>query len=266
MNDYRSYEEYKSAADILNVVVGMVLLSFAKYNCSKKDVIIRNFVAKGSMSLKGIFSLWDIENYQDGWILYRTLLDRYLHLTSIEKNDQFELFYDWSLFEQVKIQNRIKSDADFKHEAEKVIFNSESDYKEKIKYLSKNKPNWRRPKAEVVAKNLEMDFLYKFGYDMASMHVHPMANDGMQDFFTITGLTSDFEFPTQITVLNNSILITTMLLQDAMNFSSFSWRKILWDFIDQIRSAIVTGSTDYQKSFLKLSNLFPEQPLCQPAA
>ena len=57
---------------------------------------------------------------------------------------------------------------------------------ERAKALSKNLPVWQRPKAEEVAKQLNMRFLYRFGYDFGSTHVHPMANDGQQDFFTIT--------------------------------------------------------------------------------
>ena len=104
-----------------------------------------------------------------------------------------------------------------------------------------------------------MDFIYKFGYDMASMHVHPMANDGQQDFYSITKLKSDIDFPSQITVLNNSILIVTMLLQDSMDFAPLSWRSVLWDFIDDIRQFLSQGDLAYQNTFIKLSEIFPKK-------
>jgi len=251
-------------ANTLNVVCGMVLLSIARFDCSRKDIILRNFIAKSSMSLKGILALWKVNDFQDCWVLYRVIVDRYWHLSSIAKNDEFDEFEEWSFFEQVKVHNRIKSDANFNYEAVGDIYNRTRAEKERIKYLSKNKPTWRRPKAERVAKDLGMDFIYKFGYDMASMHVHPMANDGQEDFHTITGIPSETNFPSQIAVLNNSILKMTIILQDAMNYSSFSWRRSLWDFIDHVRSFLTTGSTEYQISFLKLSEIFPDQTLCEP--
>jgi len=264
LKEYRSYEEYEVAAKSFNATCGMVLFSFAKYECSKKDVILRNFVAKSSMSLQGVFALWRINNYQDCWVIYRSLLDRLLHLSYIGNNKQFEEFDDWSFFEQVKTQNGVKSNKEFKHEAAGAEYQLTSEQKVRIKHLSKNIPQWKRPKAKTMAKEMDMDFLYKFGYDMASMHVHPMANDGQQDFYTITKLSSSLQFPSQISVLNNSILISTMILQGVLNFSSFGWRKVLWDYIDEIRSFLDDGNQDYRLPFLKMSNNFLSETLCQP--
>lgn len=97
-----------------------------------------------------------------------------------------------------------------------------------------------------------MDFLYTFGFDLASMHVHPMSNDGQQDYYTVTGIAPEFSFPTQIAVIHNSILIMTLIAQTVFNYSSFRWRSILWDFLDHIRSAIDTGSKEYMTTSLKI--------------
>lgn len=259
MKEYHSYEDYKLASNSLRAVCGMVLFSFADHDCSNKDLIIRNLIAKASMSLKGIFSLWEIEGYQDCWILYRGLVDRYLHLSHIGENNEFEQFDDWSFFKQMASHNHVRGDARFKSELDDPVYKLTKEQKERLRDLSINKPKWKRPKAEQVAKDFDMDFIYKFGYDMASMHVHPMANDGQQDFYTITKLNSNIDFPSQITVLNNSILVVTMLLQDAMNFAPFGWRRVLWDFIDDIRRFLSQGDLTYQHSFMKLNEVFPEK-------
>lgn len=87
----------------------------------------------------------------------------------------------------------------------------------RIKSLSKNPPKWRRPKAGDVAMSMNLSFLYKYGYDFASTYVHPMANDGDQDFYTLTKLKPTPPFPDQISVLSNSILVGSLILQEALN-------------------------------------------------
>jgi len=56
-----------------------------------------------------------------------------------------------------------------------------------------------------------------------------------------------------------------MILQDAINHSDFKWRKVLWDFIDELREVLVNGSPSYQQSFIKLAHLFKEQGICEPS-
>lgn len=261
---YQLIEEYRKAADALYAVSEMMLFSFAKNECDTKNIIIRNFIARSTMTLKSIFALWDIRDFQNAWIIHRALIDRMFHLHSISANDEFSDFDDWSFFEQYKAQNRVKSDNDFKHEAVGWVYELSTEQKDRIKELAKNKPTWRRPKAETVAKDMGMEFLYKYGYDYASMHVHPMADDGQQDFYTITKLEPSPKFPSFISVISNTILTCSMILQDAMNHSSFKWRKILWDFLEEVRELLGNGDTSYQLSFLKLARISKTECLCEP--
>lgn len=261
---YQSVDTYKGAADALYAVGGMVLFCFARHDCDTKNTIIRNFIARSSMTTKSIFQLWEAGDYQNAWVVYRALLDRMFHLSSIASNEEFSEFEEWSFFEQFNAQNRVKSDPEFKHEAVGLIYQLTSLQKARIKELSKNKPIWRRPKAETVAKEMGMEFLYKYGYDYASMHVHPMADDGHQDFYTITKLEPAPSFPSQISLLSNTVLASSIILQDALNHSSFKWRKVLWDFIDKLRQLLNTGDMSYQESFVRLAELFKEESLCEP--
>ncbi|MEW8372642.1 MAG: DUF5677 domain-containing protein [Candidatus Thiodiazotropha sp.] len=260
---YQEIETYRQAADSLYAVCGMVLFCFAKNECDTKNIIIRNFISRSALSLKGVFALWDISDYHNAWIVYRGIMDRLFHLHSIGSNNEFQEFDDWSLFEQYKSQNRVKSDKEFKHEAVGWVYELSKEQKKRIKILEKNKPNWKRPKAENTAKDMGMEFLYKYGYDFASTHVHPMSNDGHQDFFTITKLQPAPRFPSQVTVIHNTLLASTMILQDALNHSSFRWRRLLWDYIDQIRLLLDSGNTDYHESFVKLAAVFKDEPLCE---
>lgn len=261
--NYQAIEPYRDAADVLYGVSGMVLLSFARNNCDTKNIIIRNFVARSAITLKSIFGLWDNHDFQNAWILHRALLDRMFHLHNIGTNDAFLAFDDWSFFEQFKAQNRVKSDSLFKSQATGWVYELSEAQKARIKTLEKNKPTWSRPKAESVAKEMGMEFLYNYGYDYGSMHVHPMANDGHQDFYTITNLEPAPKFPSHIPVISNTILASTMILQDAINHSSFRWRQILWDFIDHLRKVLESGDLSYQDSFIKLTHIFNEHGLCE---
>lgn len=261
---YHPAEEYKLASEALTVVCEMVLFVFANHDCDTKNTIIRNFIARASTSLKGVFLLWDINDHQDAWIIYRSLLDRLFHLKHIANNNEFQQYDDWSFYEQYKAQNRVKSDQLFKQQTVGSNYKLTQNKRERISSLSKNPPSWKRPKAEAVAKSMEMDFLYHYGYDYASTHVHPMANDGEEDFFTITKIKPLEPFPSHISLLSNTILAVTLILQEALNYSSFSWRKILWDFIDQIREMLEFGNNNYAQTLIKICHLFQEQSLGVP--
>lgn len=160
---YQTIEVYRAAADALYAVSGMVLFSFAKHDCDTKNVIIRNFVARSAMTLKSVFSLWDNGDTQNAWVIHRALVDRMFHLHSLGVNDDFQAFDDWSFFEQFKSQNRVKSDALFKDQAVGWVYEISEEKKARIKALEENKPKWRRPRAEDVAKDMGMEFLYKYG-------------------------------------------------------------------------------------------------------
>ena len=262
-NKYLSFNEYLDGAKTLNNVSGMILFSFARHTLDTKDLIIRNFIARSSMMLNGIFKLWEISDYQDAWIIHRAFLDRLFHLYDLGAKDQFCEFDDWSFFEQYKANNKVKSDPEFKRQATGWVFELTKDQKSRTKSLSKNPPKWRRPKAEDVAKSMDLSFLYKYGYDFASTHVHPMANDGEQDFYTLTKLEPTPRFPDQISVLSNSILVSSLILQEALKLSSFRWRGVLWNYLEHIRLFLEDGAIAYTESFLKVLHMFKDSELCE---
>jgi len=265
-NKHLPFNEYRDGADSLYAVSAMILFSFGKHAVDTKDLIIRNFIARSAMMLKGIFKLWEISDYQDAWIIYRALLDRLFHLHDLGAKGEFCEFDDWSFFEQYKAQNKVKSDPEFKGQAVGWVYELTEDQKLRIKSLSKNPPKWGRPKAEDVAKSMGLSFLYKYGYDFASSHVHPMADDGHQDFYTLTRLEPTPRFPNQISVLSNSILASSVILQEALNLSSFRWRRVLWDYLEQMRLFLEKGAVAYAESFLKLGHMFPDTELCEKVA
>lgn len=261
---YLPAESYREALEVFHAASVIILFEFARQEQNTRDNIICNFIARTDTMTRAVFRLWDIQDYQDCWIVYRCLMDRLFHLSSLGKNNRFDVFEEWSFLEQCNAINRVRSDPECKGALKSKLFNLTPEQKKRLKALSKNPPVWQRPKAEEVAKQLDMQFLYRLGYDFASMHVHPMANDGLQDFFSITKLEPAPDFPDQRSVLSNTLLIGKMIVQEGLNSSTLSWRAIVYDFLDHLLEFLDTGDETYKISFSKLSKLFGENvPLCK---
>jgi len=262
-NQYLSIECYKQAIDILDVFATIVLFSLGEHGIPVRDTIIRNFIARAIVSLKGILRLYEEKDYHDCWILHRCILDRLFHLHALAKEDTFELFEKWSFKQQYEFKNKVRSDPDFK---DKVIPGYFDDIdRKKARYLAicKEQIQWHRPKPEKIAKEMDLDFLYKYGYDYASALVHPMANDGDADFYRQTKLGTEEMFQDQRVVLNNSCLVVAVLIQEGLNTSSLSWRAIVYDFLDSYKKFLKDGSMDYKIIFLKIGSLAPNFSLCK---
>ncbi len=266
-DEYLSAEQYNEAAEALHVLSGMLLFEFARQNetTATRDLIVRNFIARADTMVRGILRLWEIKDYGDCWILHRSLLDRLFHLRALNDNDQFDLFDDWSFKMQCEAANRLRSDPEFKGQIKELVDDLTTEQKMRYQRLVKNSPNWRRPKAEDVARAMDLSFLYKYGFDFASQHVHPMANDGQQDFFNITHLEPKPNFPKPIMVLSNSILAASLIAQEALNASTLSWRRVVYDAVDGIRNFLRSASPEHLLALVKVSKMVEEHiSLAQP--
>jgi hypothetical protein len=265
-NSYLPVEEYKEAFDALNGITGMMLFEFAKHGEADRDTIIRNFIARTNIMVKAIVLLWELKDYHDCWILHRCLLDRYFHLEELYENNSFEKFEAWSFLQQYDAINGVRSDQEFNGGPNDTVFALSDEQKERAKKLRAQLPEWRRPRAEDVAKRLRLPFLYRYGYDYGSTHVHPMANDGFQDFYTITGLQPAPAFPDWRVVLSNTLLVSTMLVQTGMNASSLHWRKIVYVLLEELREFLDKGRDAYKLTYVKLSRAIGQGlSLAEPA-
>lgn len=263
-SEYRSLEEYENIVEVLHAFSGMVLFEFAKHETATREIILRNFVARAYVMVRAVLTLWKLNDWQDAFIIYRALLDRLFHVHHLGESDEFDAFSDWSFFQQFNALNALRSDPRFVQALKLEGFQPTVKQKERVRELSKNPPKWKRPKAERVARDMDLDFLYKYGYDLASTHVHPMANDGQEDFYTITGIEPSTQFPNQIAVLSNSILVGLLTIQDCLNYSRFKWRRLVFDQVTTLLEGVGTGSKDYQITFAKLANFSMQgHKLCQ---
>lgn len=260
-NQRLSFEQYAQAAEALHVLSGVLLFEFVRRDdCpSLRDQIARNFIARADTSVKGIFRLWEIDDRTDCWTLHRTLLDRLFHLHEINRKDRFEAFDDWSLKALYEAANRLRSDPELKGQIDGLVEDLTPERQGRYSRLVKNAPDWRRPKAEDTAKEMGLGILYRYGYDYASRYVHPMSNDGSDDFCRITGaeplLVSE---SAEITVLSNTILIASMILQEALNGSSLLWMAIVYEAVDGIRKFLAAAEIEHHVPLMKISRAFAE--------
>lgn len=262
--DYHSVADYVEATEIMCHVNVMILFAFARDERKLKDVIIRNFVARTTQSLKGIMRLWEIEDFQGCYILYRCMLDRLFLLSELQHKDEFELFDNWSFVKQCEYQNRARSEIGASEAKNMTGFSRTDEESARLGELMRDPPKWSRPKAKDVAKRMKLSPLYAFGYDHASMNVHPMANDGVQDFYTLTKLEPATDFPDTPTVLHNSLHVSLVLVQTGVKASSFSVRSLLNDFLEDMMRFLESGSADYKRSYAKLVVLFRDSVnLCE---
>ena len=230
--------------------------------------IIRNFIARGMNCTENIILVWQEGSEADAWILYRSLLDRLLHLHDLIEQNSFTAFDEFSFLKIYEARQRIISNKEMYNkfttsqiEGLKRLLKSQ-----KTKYLKlKSEAHiWYRPKAEETAMSMGLNFLYQFGYDYASMYVHPMASDGEIDFIRLTS-PEKRQPMLDPTVVSNSILIHSMLIQEGLNGSRVQWRAIIYDFLDQLRENLRdSNSLKYQETFNKISSALPKVDFCKP--
>ncbi len=256
-------EALPEAIDTLRVYSGMVLLSFSKHGQGLRDTIARNFIARGMRCTQSIYAVWKAGSEQDAWILHRALLDRLLHLHHLGETDGFADFEEYSFLSLYKARHQLLCDADMRGKVPPGLKDLQQKDRPRYESISPKPPRWRRPKAEDVAKKMNLGFLYRFGYVYASMHVHPMADDGETDFPALISPAQP-AMPGDATVVRNSILAQSMLVQEALNISHLRWRRIAYDVLDQIRVFLGTGDMQFQVTLYKLGRAWPEFELCEP--
>lgn len=238
----------------------MILLSFAKEDGTLRNRVCANFIARGMGCAETIFAAWNAGSEQDAWILHRALLDRLIHLRYLAETESFAKFEEHSFMSLFEMRHRLLSDPDMKNKAPTSLKDLQRDHRARYDQLS-SQVRWKRPRAEDVAKAMDLGFLYRFGYDYASMHVHPMANDGEGDFRRLTAPTQSIP-PGDATVVRNSLLVQSMLAQEALNVSTLKWRAIVYTFLDDVKTFAGEGSPQMHATFYKIGSAWPTFELC----
>jgi hypothetical protein len=255
-------DAFYQAIDTFRIYCGVVLLSFDHYGHDLRETISRNFIARGMSCSQSIFAVWKAGSEQDAWILHRSLVDRLLHLHYLEVTNSFSEFEEYSFLSIYEAREKLISDPFMNNRIPQHLKEFHKAEKSRYSLLSAKQTKWHRPKARDVARQMDLNLIYNLGYDYASMHVHPMSNDGNDDFKTLTEAPQERTLP-DATVVRNSILVQSLIVQEALNISKMRWRAIVYDFLCQIREFLGTGDTQYLLTMYKISKAWPDFQLCE---
>lgn len=254
--------------ELYNLGCAMMVFSFDTTELTTKDIILRNFLAKSISQLRTIKLLNNSGQLLDCYIIYRSMVDRLGHLYYLERTNSYQDFDDWSFLRQIDANNNSLSDVNFKDTLPKEFFLPTQDNKERYKQIQKKGVKWKRPDIGEEFKTKGFYFLYKFGYDYASTHVHPMANDGMIEYYRMVNnppieVVNHFDHQTQL-IVQNSTLISSMTVNECLNFSSLRWRALVFKFIESFRQAINDQENEFELNFFKMKKFIDDNmPLGQ---
>jgi len=255
-------ESITAAVETLRVFTGTILISFSKQPQVPRDHACRNFIARGMACVDSIALVWRSGSEPDAWILHRSLLDRLFHLHDLVANDSFLSFEKWSFISMYEARHKLLSAPEMREKVTPGLRQLQIANREKYQRLLAEKPSWTRPKALDVAKVMGLRFLYDFGYDYASTHVHPMASDGEEDAARLITPPHEQQLPDP-TVIRNSILVQTLLTQEALNASTLRWRAIVYNFLDELRTYLDDGSPQFHETFYRMAKAWPGFELCE---
>jgi hypothetical protein len=247
---------YAEIIEKIEVLDKWLLLKLANDATSQKDRYLRNSIAKSITLLKSINSEYSRQSYNEGWILFRSLIDRLVYIYYLKDNNKFEEFEEWSFIKFFEHQNKARADERFRRVLNDKNFAISKDDSNRYNNLKKKNIKWEKPDPMIILNSKGLDFLYKFGYDYSSRQAHPMISDGECEFYFLTGLEPNpyKAFDNDI-LIKNAILVTTMIQQDILNYLSFGFRAIIYSFLEQIRNQINGIETELDFTFFKILKL-----------
>jgi hypothetical protein len=258
--------EHADSVDKLEVVSKWLLLRLAEAATAKKDIYLRNAIAKNISLVRAIQVLFDTGQFNQAYILFRSLLDRLVYLFSLNDNDAYDTFEEWSFVKTYEHRNNAKADERFRRVLDDPLFKSLPSESRRYTDLKHKNSKWIKPDPETVLKKHGFDFLYKFGYDYASMHTHPMAGDGDFEFYQLTGLKPNPHEAFSYSELSlNTILISTLLMKAIFNHLSFKFMAICYTFLDEICKKANGDQNSCDETFNKIVLLIANgTPLFNP--
>ena len=263
---YLEPNEYLKAIDVLRKFNARALHWLAKKTHEDlKDQIIGNFIARGTVCLDSIRHLWQAGNYQDCWTLHRTLVDRYIHFRTLDENDEFVEFERWSFQQQHRMSDIVLSDRTIrdKLQPEWLVKAKALHRQQRSRMKQEPKSNWKRPDSKEAMKRFNLSVVYRLGYDYPSTEIHPMADDGKEDFARLVGRKLE-SYGDERVVLHNSFLVQGLLTNHGLASCSVLWRRFVSDFYQQLLSLLESGSHDYLLTYQKTLTLGPDCSWCEP--
>ena len=272
--DYFQEAEYYQAIDVLRAFTNVALRWLGEKTPDRqplwkhrntKDEILMYFCARGSTTMEGIQLLWQARDFGDCWALHRSLAERYLLLLHLIERDEFAAFDRWSLDRRVKDVHDAISDPEIRSKMPHVDLQSAKILQRERRSELEGMPqsDWKPPRAEKIAKEMDQTVLYRAGYDLGSSKLHPKAGDGKGDYARLVGLEQDTQ-EDDLAILHNSFYIQSGMLKLGLRSASVMWVNYARDFLEQCHSWLASGSLEYRESFTCLERIPPTISWCQP--
>ena len=230
-----------------------------------KDQIISNFIARGTVCLDSICQLWETGSYQDCTVLQRTLVDRMLLLRHLIDQGEFGEFERWSFQRQYQSAHNALSSPEIKSKIQPQWFKKAMalQAERRARFNKEPKSTWHRPDPKEISKRTNLALVYQLGYDYPSTEVHPMADDGKEDFANLLGCPLE-SYGDELTVLRNSLVAQIHLSNSGFEACEVSWRGFVSDFFEQVMSLLESGSHEYLITFQKAMCLSVDISWCEP--
>ena len=244
---YQELRDYAEAYEAMRVFYVKALRDFYSSTPNTfKNQILRNFVSSAIVRLDSILRLYAAGNYDDCWILHRALVDRFVHLRSLVRNDDFDEFERWSFQRQFR-----DADAALSHPqvasrfAPDVLRQARELHKERQARINlEAKSTWKRPHAKQELSGQPLSVLFIGGYNFASTKVHPMADDGKDDFSRLVMQAPNPQAKT-IEVVHNSFAIFLLILNEWFRSKEVLWRSFVETFYSKMLEFLENGSKEY---------------------
>lgn len=248
----------------LEIVSKVILIQLADKVETNKDKYLRNAIARSISLLKAINQLYSTKEYNSGWILYRSLIDRLVYVFYFSDDVNFTSFDNWSFIKTFEYRNNVKSYNKYQVRKPKLGLDHNKSEVDKYYELKKRKIKWSKPDPETVLKQKGFDFLYNFGYDFASVHSHPIVTDGEFEFYSLTGIEPNpYKIIDQNNLIKNSILIHSIIQQEVYNQLTYRFIGVLHSLIEETRKIINREPNEfdavYQRTIIYINervNLF----------
>jgi len=209
-------------------------------------------LARASTQIESILQLWKLKHYSDCLILYRTQVERLLTYHHLIDTNTIKEFDDWSFIQNYENRNKAKSDREHKPFLTKEFWTESRKRIDKYQRLKSQNITWKRPDPntlEDIAKKYDIDFFFKYGYKYGSGFVHPLSSDGEDEFSIVTGISPKHQKDYDATpILNNSVVVLILIVELALNESSFAWNEYVFKVINDCKDTIRNGNQTYKET------------------
>ena len=125
------------------------------------------------------------------------------------------------------------------------------------------KSTWERPNAKKELSQKPLNVLYIGGYNFASTKVHPMADDGKDDFARLV-MQQPNPKAHSIEVVHNSFGIFLLILNEWFRSNEVLWRSFVEVFYTQMFDFLEKGSKEYQTTYSWAQQFGQDLPWCEP--